>query len=92
MSSGLSRLPPVPVNQSRGELDALRQRQPAQRVGRVVGRSDAQGGVPADNPVHVSDFVATMYHALGYGPETSVTDPTGRPHLVVEGKLVLELF
>jgi Protein of unknown function (DUF1501) len=35
------------------------------RGGQVVGRSDAQGGVPADNPVHVSDFVATIYHALG---------------------------
>ena len=62
------------------------------RGGRVVGRSDAQGGVPADNPVHVSDFVATMYHALGYGSDTRVTDPTGRPHFVVQGRPVTELF
>jgi arylsulfatase A-like enzyme len=58
----------------------------------VVGRSDAQGGMPADNPVHVSDFVATIYHALGYGSQTYVTDQAGRPHFVVEGKPVLELF
>ena len=33
------------------------------RGGQVVGRSDPQGGaVPADNPIHVSDFVATIYH------------------------------
>jgi hypothetical protein len=57
-----------------------------------VGRSDAQGGVPADNPVHVSDFVATIYHALGYGAETRVTDPLGRPHHFVQGKPVRELF
>jgi uncharacterized protein (DUF1501 family) len=60
--------------------------------GRVVGRSDPQGGDPADNPVHVSDFVATMYHALGYGSDTRVTDPTGRPHFIVQGRPLLELF
>jgi hypothetical protein len=62
------------------------------RGGQVIGRSDPQGGVPADNPVHASDFVATIYHALGYGAETSVVDPLGRPHHVVQGKPVLELF
>jgi hypothetical protein len=62
------------------------------RGGRVYGRSDKQGGTPVDNPVHVSDFFATIYHALGYGPDTHVTDPTGRPHFVVQGKPVLELF
>jgi hypothetical protein len=62
------------------------------RGGQVIGRSDSQGGVPADNPVHVSDFVATMYHALGYGPDTRVTDPIGRPHFVVQGKPLVELF
>ncbi len=62
------------------------------RGGQVVGRSDAQGAVPADNPVHVSDFVATIYHALGYGAETRVTDPLGRPHYIVQGKPVSELF
>ncbi len=62
------------------------------RGGNVIGRSDAQGGVPAYNPVHVSDFVATMYHAMGFGSDTRVTDPIGRPHYVVQGKPVLELF
>jgi uncharacterized protein (DUF1501 family) len=62
------------------------------RGGQVIGRSDPQGGVPADNPVHVSDFVATIYRALGYGADTRVTDPTGRPHFVVQGKPVLDLF
>jgi hypothetical protein len=62
------------------------------RGGQVVGRSDRQGAVPADNPVHVSDFVATIYHALGYGAETRVTDPLGRPHYIVQGKPVRELF
>jgi uncharacterized protein (DUF1501 family) len=59
--------------------------------GRVYGRSDKQGGVPADNAVHVSDFFATMYHALGYGTDTHVTDPTGRPFFVVQGNSELPL-
>jgi len=62
------------------------------RGGQAYGKSDSQGGTPADNPVHVSDFFATMYHALGYGPETRVTDPAGRPHYIVEGKPVRDLF
>lgn len=60
--------------------------------GQVYGASDAIGGVPANNPVHASDFVATIYHALGYGSDTRVVDPTGRPHYVVQGKPVVELF
>jgi uncharacterized protein (DUF1501 family) len=60
--------------------------------GQVYGRSDAMGGKPTDNPVHTTDFFATMYHALGYGPDTQVIDPIGRPHYIVQGKPVLELF
>jgi hypothetical protein len=33
-----------------------------------------------------------MYHALGYGPGTHVTDPTGRPFFIVQGKPVMDLF
>jgi hypothetical protein len=58
------------------------------RGGRVIGRSDKQGGSPIDNPVHVTNLVATMYHALGVGPETPVHDQTGRPLYVVQGKPV----
>ena len=29
-------------------------------------------------PEPASDFVATMYHALGYDSSTRVTDPTGK--------------
>lgn len=58
------------------------------RGGRVVGRSDKQGGTPVDNPVHVSDLFATMYHALGVGPATPVYEQTGRPLFVVQGKPV----
>jgi hypothetical protein len=42
--------------------------------------------------VHASDFVATIYHALGYGHDAKVVDVTGRPHFIVEGKPVETLF
>lgn len=62
------------------------------RRGLVYGSSDAIAGHPKDNPVHVSDFVATIYHALGYDENTSVVDPLGRPHFVMRGMPVTALF
>lgn len=60
--------------------------------GVVIGKSDKQGGTPADNPVHVTDLFATMYKALGVGPETEVYDQTGRPMFPVQGNPVLAAF
>jgi hypothetical protein len=58
----------------------------------VVGSSDRLAGDPKDRPVHVRDFVATIYHALGYGPDTQVVDALGRSHNIVPGEPLLELF
>jgi Protein of unknown function (DUF1501) len=60
--------------------------------GQVYGKSDKLAAEPKDKPVPVADFVATIYHALGYGPETTVVDPFNRPHQIVGGRPVLELF
>jgi hypothetical protein len=60
--------------------------------GQVIGKSNAEGGLPADDPVHVSDFFASMYHALGYTSASAVTDVTGRPHHFVQGRPVAKLF
>jgi hypothetical protein len=62
------------------------------RGGQVYGSSDATGGVPKDRPVHVTDFIATIYHALGYGTGTAVLDAGGRPQQIVTGKPVTGLF
>ena len=62
------------------------------RGGQVYGSSNKQGGLPKDNPVHTRDFVATIYHTLGYDKNTRVVDYLGRPHYVVHGRPVTRLF
>jgi hypothetical protein len=52
--------------------------------GRVVGRSDAIGGVPAERPVDPSDVVATIYHSLGLDLDTKLPGPQGRPFPLVD--------
>jgi hypothetical protein len=52
--------------------------------GRVVGRSDAIGGVPAERPVEPAEVVATIYHSLGLDLETKLPGPQGRPFPLVD--------
>jgi hypothetical protein len=43
--------------------------------------------------VHVEDFCAIFYHALGLSPHETVIDPTGRPmHLLPEGEVTREMI
>ena len=62
------------------------------RGGQVYGRSDKNAAYPSDNPVSPTDFLATIYSALGVDPEGEVRDRENRPHRVCEGKPVLALF
>jgi hypothetical protein len=62
------------------------------RGGAVYGKSDPHAAHPAEDPVSPQDFAATMYHALGVAPETTVADRTGRPIRVCEGSPILPLF
>lgn len=62
------------------------------RGGQVIGTSDNLASEPTDEPVPVADFVASIYHALGYDDTTQVVDPLGRPHYVVGGRPLLRLF
>lgn len=62
------------------------------RGGQAYGSSDKIGGEPVDNPVHVRDLFATIYHALGFTHDTKVLDPVGRPHFFIEGSVVDKLF
>jgi hypothetical protein len=52
--------------------------------GRVVGRSDRIGGVPAERPVDPPEIVATVYRSLGLDLETKLPGPQGRPFPLVD--------
>lgn len=52
--------------------------------GRVVGRSDPIGGVPAERPANPAQVVATVYHSLGLDLETHLPGPAGRPFPLVD--------
>ena len=58
------------------------------RGGQVHGASDAQAAFPARGRVEPQDLTATIFHCLGYHPETEVHDRLGRPFVVSKGKPV----
>ncbi|OWK44384.1 hypothetical protein FRUB_02316 [Fimbriiglobus ruber] len=60
--------------------------------GRVVGASDATASAPKDRPVSPQEFVATIFHAFGFPPETTIPSPAGSPVRVVDANPVRELF
>lgn len=62
------------------------------RGGQVYGKSDAIAAYPQENPVHVRDFVSTIYHALGYDRDAKVLESNGTPHFFVPGEPVRKLF
>ena len=63
------------------------------RGGQVIGKSDEQGGAPAERPVNVEDVAATLYTALGVDYNKQYMTPTGRPiHLAQNGAPLKELW
>lgn len=55
------------------------------RGGTVYGASDEQAAYIKDNPVHIRDICATIYHQLGIDPDTIVHDLAQRPVAVAQG-------
>ncbi len=60
--------------------------------GQIYGRSDATGSSPTENPVHPTQIVATIYHALGIDPHTMVMNHLNQPRELVQAEPVLGLF
>src|ERR1700722_17571523 len=62
--------------------------------GRVIGRSDAIGGYPAERPGAPNEVIATIFHSLGLDLETQLPGPAGRPFALVDSgtKPITELF
>jgi len=63
------------------------------KTGMVIGESDANAEQPAQRPVSIPDFAATVYKALGVNPDAMYMTPDNRPVRVLEeGHPVDELF
>ena len=60
--------------------------------GYVHGESDATGSAPVENPVHPTELLATIYHAVGIDPETIVYNHLNQPRELVKAHAVTELF
>lgn len=60
--------------------------------GRVHGSSDAGGAYPHDNPAGPEDVTATIFHAMGFSPETMIRDQLGRPMPISHGRPLSPLF
>jgi hypothetical protein len=62
------------------------------RGGQVIGASDKIGGYPKDGRVQPHDLTATIFHALGYSPDTEVHDTLNRPYPLSRGEVVQSVF
>ena len=60
--------------------------------GQVYGASDAQAAYPISNKVTQDDIAATIYHLLGFQPESAVYDRLNRPHAVALGEPIYDLL
>jgi hypothetical protein len=58
------------------------------RGGQVIGSSDKIGALPRDGRVQPQDLTATLFHCLGYSPNTEMRDTLGRPLVISRGEVI----
>jgi uncharacterized protein (DUF1501 family) len=62
------------------------------KAGVQYGKSDATASSPAENPVHPTELLATIYHSLGIPPDTITYNHLNQPRELVKAKPVMGLF
>lgn len=63
------------------------------RGGQVIGGTDRHGAFPVTRPYHAGDVAASIYHAIGIDPETTLYDRQHRPIPVLpQGDVIAGLF
>jgi len=60
--------------------------------GQVYGESDDTASAPKNDPVHPTQLLATMYHAIGIDPQTIVYNHLNQPRELVKAEAVTGLF
>lgn len=63
------------------------------RPGRVIGKTDKEGGSVTEHPYSPADVAYTMLSSLGINPRKQLHTPDGRPmEILDEGELMQELY
>jgi hypothetical protein len=62
------------------------------RGGVVYGASDRIGGHPREGRVQPQDLTATIFHCLGYEPDTQIHDRLARPVPISRGEVIRQAF
>lgn len=60
--------------------------------GQVYGTTDRDSAYPTSKPVSPEDMLATIYHGMGISADSMIYDPLNRPHPVVKGMPLTELY
>ena len=62
------------------------------RGGQVYGASDPIGAYPKESRVAPQDLTATIFHCLGYDPQTEIHDTLGRPLPLSRGEVIRQIL
>lgn len=62
------------------------------RGGQIIGQSDGIAAYPASRSWSPADVCSTLFHAFGVGHQTTLTDPLGRPHHLLNGNVITPLY
>ena len=60
--------------------------------GQVLGRTDAQAAYPVTNSWSPADICSTIFNALGVDADATLNDPLGRPHPLLNGEVISNLY
>lgn len=60
--------------------------------GQVLGQTDAQAAYPLTRSWSPADVCSTIFNALGVDAGTQISDPLGRPHALLNGKVIDQLY
>lgn len=58
------------------------------RGGTVLGQSDKHAAYPVDGIVRAADLHATIFHCLGFDPDTTIYDQERRPLPLTRGRVI----
>jgi uncharacterized protein (DUF1501 family) len=60
--------------------------------GQVLGKTDAQAAYPVTNSWSPADICSTVFNALGVDSGATLIDPLNRPHHLLNGKVISNLY